>query len=1215
MLWRIFICAIAFVTLCQKTLAQQDTIESRIILIGDAGALTNGRHPVVSAARATIPFDEKTTVLFLGDNLYKTGLPDDLMPTYDLAKAPLDSQIEIAKGTKAKVYFMPGNHDWNNGSQNGYAAILREQRYIDILSQDNVKFFPQDGCPGPEEVPISPNVTVLIMDSQWWIHEYDKPGIESDCPFKTKEEVLTRIEDILSKNSDKLVVFAFHHPLRSYGIHGGYFTLKQHIFPLTDAIPNLYIPLPIIGSVYPITRGIFGTSEDLAHPLYAEMIKEIDGVVKNHNNVIFAAGHEHSLQLIKDSGQIYVVSGSGVKSTRVNNGSKSLFHSSKNGFAVLEISKNKNVTCTFYTVENFVATKQKTFDLLNFKTLPKEEDEPDTLRTPDIIFKDSVLISASDRYANPTAFQRLILGQNYRREWSTPVMFKTLSLRKEKGGLKIISLGGGKQTKSLKLEDKNGVVWTLRSVDKDPANAIPEMLRGTFAQRIVQDMISASHPYAALVVKGLSKSAGIVAAAPEYFYVPDDPELGIYRKYFAKTVATLEEREPTLEHTDTKSTAKIINKLVEDHDDHVNQNEYLKTRLLDMLVADWDRHFNQWRFGTSDTGKGKLYYPIARDRDQALFNSDGLLARYLTTNVLRYLQGFKRKIPNVNWFNWEARNLDRIFLNQLNQEDWEKTIDGFSRSLPDTAIVNSVKNLPPEIYRIDARELQDKLQSRRDLLDQKGMKYYRFLSKRVTITGSNQRENFSVTQRGDSVEVNVYKMKKLDTVGIGYHRVFDPGVTKELRLFGLNGNDRFFVDSTVNTRMKIRMIGGKGADTFDIRGNAKSQIYDVSLENNGILDQQHTKVEFSEDPAVNRYTTNAFEYNAARYPRLNFGFNSEDLFLFGFGFSYKTFGFRKEPYATFQKLNTLFAIGRKAYQFNYTGVFNSILFKNDLLLNGGIVNPTLNNFFGLGNETIYDKSRSISYYRVRYKYVTGDVLLRKRMNDVLDFSIGPSYYHYWIDYEDNKSRILAQPSVIGSDSATIYANKDYLGGKLNMNINFVNDEIFPTRGITWYTQLSTMFGMSSNTKNVTKLTSDMTVYASLTEDRQLMAVFRFGAGKIFNKDFEYFQALNLGVNNYLRGFRKNRFSGSALAYGSAEFRVKLFRSQSYLLPGDVGLIGFYDVGRIWQYGKSSSKWHQSYGGGLYYTPFNAVIVSATVGMSEEDNLFNFSVGTKFNITF
>ncbi len=103
-----------------------------------------------------------------------------------------------------------------------------------------------------------------------------KPGLESSCDQKTEDEVLSELADIAARNPGKLLVSAAHHPLRSHGIHGGYYKLKQHIFPLTDARPFLYLPLPVIGSVYPLVRGVFGTREDLPHPLYKRMIAGIE---------------------------------------------------------------------------------------------------------------------------------------------------------------------------------------------------------------------------------------------------------------------------------------------------------------------------------------------------------------------------------------------------------------------------------------------------------------------------------------------------------------------------------------------------------------------------------------------------------------------------------------------------------------------------------------------------------------------------------------------------------------------------------------------------------------------------------------------------------------------------------------------------------------------------------------------------------------------------
>jgi Calcineurin-like phosphoesterase len=167
--------------------AQSDTITQRIVLIGDAGELTNGQHPVVDAVRKYITLDNKTTILYLGDNLYKNGLPDkQFKASFDAARAVLDSQMSIADGTAAKVYMIPGNHDWENGSKGGYDAVIREQLYVEFLGKgDTVTYYPKDGCPGPDVVPLGNNVIIIMFDSQWWLHPYDKPGIESDCKTRS----------------------------------------------------------------------------------------------------------------------------------------------------------------------------------------------------------------------------------------------------------------------------------------------------------------------------------------------------------------------------------------------------------------------------------------------------------------------------------------------------------------------------------------------------------------------------------------------------------------------------------------------------------------------------------------------------------------------------------------------------------------------------------------------------------------------------------------------------------------------------------------------------------------------------------------------------------------------------------------------------------------------------------------------------------------------
>ena len=1200
---------------CHYALCQEsDSIVSRIILIGDAGELVNGRAPVIDGARKFMPLDEKTTVVFLGDNLYRYGLPDEQDEFYTQNRAVLDSQVALVNKTKAKAYFIPGNHDWKNGGADGLASILRQQRYIDAISRENVKFYPEGGCPGPVKVSISEDVILLIMDSQWWLHPAEKPGVESDCDQKTSEEVIAEIEDILAENDKKLVIFAAHHPFKSNGIHGGYYGLKQHIFPLTDIRKYLYIPLPILGSLYPVARGIFGTPQDLPHPMYTDMVNRVQAVVKEHKHTIFVHGHEHNLQYLTDSSFNYIVSGAGCKHSRVQDGGKSHFVTSSLGFASLEISKNKNVHLSFYTVapDSFGLAYRK--NILNFYYPPVIED---TIARTKIVYeyRDSILAPASLQYRKSGILRKTLLGNNYREEWSTPVMFKEFILNKEKGGFKIIGRSGGKQTKSLTLLDKNGNEWALRTMDKDAEKVLPENLRGGPAQDVVQDMISASFPYAPLIVPTLASAVNVRQASPEMYFVPDDPAYGYYRKLIANKVCFLERKDPVPHGIDLKSTQKVINNALEDNDHLVDQRAVLKARILDMFIADFDRHMDQWKWAVLDTGVGKLYKPVAKDRDQAFFYSDGVVMDWATRRRLPFLRGFRYNIEKSNWLGYSARDFDRFFLNRLSQKDWSESVSEFNAQMTDSVIETAVRKLPREIYPISGDTIVAKLKSRRGHLEKAVMRYYKFLAKDVNIVGSNKQEIFNVIGTDTGTVVKVYAREKFGDTGIlVYDRVFDPKITKELRLYGVNGDDKFNVQGRKGVR--LRMIGGAGADTFNVAGKIKSIVYDVKGQSNQLRKGDRTKDRMGTTPEANAYSVYEFEYGIRRFPRINLGFNSEDGLMLGVGLWVRTHGFRKEPYESDNKLTTLYSAFDNAYNVRYRGEFNSVFRTYDFVINSELYNPTLNNFYGLGNETKELPGVGRPFYRVRYKYLSSDVQVRKRLfGQKLAVSLGPSLYHYWNREKDNRGRILDNPELINLDSTSIYGIKTYAGGRLDIDVNNLNSEFYPTRGVLWNNQLRYFHGLNNNSTPLLRFQSDMTVYASLAAPENLLTIIRLGGGHIFSENYEYFQALNIGANNYLRGFRKNRFSGSSLAYASLELRYKLFTVKSSILPGSFGIVGFDDIGRVWVKNEHSNKWHNAYGGGVFYLPFDLVSIAATVASSEETTLFNFSIGTKLSFYF
>ncbi|MFL5772277.1 MAG: metallophosphoesterase, partial [Flavisolibacter sp.] len=344
---------LAFTAIAQPGVTEPDSINQRVFLLGDAGTLVGETHPVIDWLKKNVDWnDEKNSILFLGDNIYPLGLPLEGDPSYPPAKKILDYELSIVKNKKSKAYFIPGNHDWRNGKLGGWEQVINQEDYINSLDQKNIQAWPLNGCPGPVEVELSDKIVVALIDSQWFLFLHDKPGPGSNCDSKTIDEFQTQLTEIANAHPNQLLIIAMHHPIMSYGVHGGDYTWKEHIFPFTAINPNLYIPLPIIGSIYPLTRGVFGNVQDLKHPLYKTMANVIEEAVKKHPNKIFVAGHDHSLQLIIKDSVPYIVSGAGVNSSRATDGKYKIFSEVELGFSVIEVWKSGKVNIKFYDVAN-----------------------------------------------------------------------------------------------------------------------------------------------------------------------------------------------------------------------------------------------------------------------------------------------------------------------------------------------------------------------------------------------------------------------------------------------------------------------------------------------------------------------------------------------------------------------------------------------------------------------------------------------------------------------------------------------------------------------------------------------------------------------------------------------------------------------------------------------------------------------------------------------
>jgi outer membrane protein assembly factor BamA len=109
-----------------------------------------------------------------------------------------------------------------------------------------------------------------------------------------------------------------------------------------------------------------------------------------------------------------------------------------------------------------------------------------------------------------------------------------------------------------------------------------------------------------------------------------------------------------------------------------------------------------------------------------------------------------------------------------------------------------------------------------------------------------------------------------------------------------------------------------------------------------------------------------------------------------------------------------------------------------------------------------------------------------------------------------------------------------------------------------------------------------------------------GDRKIINSVSPYQHAMIGGAESF-RGFRMERFWGKTSFYNNNELRF-ITQMRSRLLNADIGVLGFFDNGRVWMPDEDSDLWHMAWGGGLILAPFHAMAFQLTYGVSPESRL-------------
>jgi hypothetical protein len=299
------------------------------------------------------------------------------------------------------------------------------------------------------------------------------------------------------------------------------------------------------------------------------------------------------------------------------------------------------------------------------------------------------------------------------------------------------------------------------------------------------------------------------------------------------------------------------------------------------------------------------------------------------------------------------------------------------------------------------------------------------------------------------------------------------------------------------------------------------------------------------------------------------------------------------------KISALKSLRTQALIFEYKAEWKNVFHRTDFLINGlADIKGNILNFFGRGNETLFDRTGDFRlYYRDNFSYFQLEPLVRFNLRNRFSLSFGPSIQHFVFNANDNADRFINTPRIV-SQYDYLSQEKTHGGAVFSVSHDTRDNSRTPSKGHHFNVKATGYEGLNKYSKAYSQIFPQVSFYKTLDKSGNIVLANRTGAGFTWGET-AFYQSAFLGSQDNLLGFRKFRFAGDDLAYNNLELRVTLPRFTPSILRGKAGVIGFYDVGRVWVKGEESKELHHGYGGGVFLVPLNRVLLRAVAGFSNE----------------
>src|SRR5690606_33078117 len=258
--------------------------------------------------------DEKATFVGLG-NITSSGFPSDDKKRDEVKNTLRETLLEPMENFNGRVIYIPGKNEWN---KNGHENIDDMESFIQDSSK--AEFWPNDGCVREIEDLDTENVELLMIDSQWFLEDWDNHiYINNKCEIKSREDFYTKFKDDVKDEQNKVIIVAVHHSVLS--------NTKRNFF-----------------------EKIGGFKKE---SFYSKQREELKGILETlaslFPDVMFVSSSDQNLQYVYDDGVPQIISGTGGKKTRkAKTDKENQFASNDHGFARLIVYDDNSSLVEFY---------------------------------------------------------------------------------------------------------------------------------------------------------------------------------------------------------------------------------------------------------------------------------------------------------------------------------------------------------------------------------------------------------------------------------------------------------------------------------------------------------------------------------------------------------------------------------------------------------------------------------------------------------------------------------------------------------------------------------------------------------------------------------------------------------------------------------------------------------------------------------------------------